>query len=493
MHARSLALALAVSASSFTAIGVASAVGLTYSGTVEGICPNGEPAVIVTNTGTGDIVYIAKVMQLVTAGSAPVQVIWPDVQLTPVPTFNWELINADTSKKFDSGTLSLSDVCSTGTSLESLTPARVLETRPGQKTVDGLFEGAGVSAAESVTELQVTGRGGVPDDASAVLMNLTAVTPDGPGFFTAYPCGEQRPLASNVNYVAGQVVPNAVLAKVGTNGKVCIYTKAASHIIADVNGYVPDGGSPTSLTPARVLETRPGQKTVDGLFEGAGVSAAESVTELQVTGRGGVPDDASAVLMNLTAVTPDGPGFFTAYPCGEQRPLASNVNYVAGQVVPNAVLAKVGTNGKVCIYTKAASHIIADVNGYVPDGGSPTSLTPARVLETRPGQKTVDGLFEGAGVSAAESVTELQVTGRGGVPDDASAVLMNLTAVTPDGPGFFTAYPCGEQRPLASNVNYVAGQVVPNAVLAKVGTNGKVCIYTKAASHIIADVNGYVA
>jgi len=238
MHARSLVLALAVSASSFTAIGVASAVGLTYSGTVEGICPNGEPAVIVTNTGTGDIVYIAKVMQLVTAGSAPVQVIWPDVQLTPVPTFNWELINADTSKTFDSGTLSLSDVCSTGTSLESLTPARVLETKPGQKTVDGLFEGAGVSAAESVTELQVTGRGGVPDDASAVLMNLTAVTPDGPGFFTAYPCGEQRPLASNVNYVAGQVVPNAVLAKVGTNGKVCIYTKAASHIIADVNGYV---------------------------------------------------------------------------------------------------------------------------------------------------------------------------------------------------------------------------------------------------------------
>ena len=45
--------------------------------------------------------------------------------------------------------------------------------------------------------------------------------------------------------------------------------------------------------------------------------------------------------------------------------LPPNVNYSAGDVVPNAVLAKVGSGGKVCIYTKATSHILADVNGYV--------------------------------------------------------------------------------------------------------------------------------
>jgi hypothetical protein len=42
------------------------------------------------------------------------------------------------------------------------------------------------------------------------------------------------------------------------------------------------------------------------------------------------------------------------------------VNYVAGDVVPNAVLAKVGVGGKVCIYTLAATDIVVDVNGYVP-------------------------------------------------------------------------------------------------------------------------------
>jgi hypothetical protein len=64
-------------------------------------------------------------------------------------------------------------------------------------------------------------------------------------------------------------------------------------------------------------------------------------------------------------VAPNAAGYLTVYPCGVTRPLASNVNYVAGQVVPNAVLVKVGTAGKVCIFSLAATDIVVDVNGYV--------------------------------------------------------------------------------------------------------------------------------
>ncbi len=175
-------------------------------------------------------------------------------------------------------------------------PARLLETRsgPNEVTVDHLFEGIGKRAAGSTLELKVTGRGGVPADAEAVMLNVTAVSPDEPGFLTVFPCGTTLPKASNVNYVAGDVVPNAVLAKIGTGGKVCIYTKAAVDIVADVNGYVPAGGSPSSVVPARLLETRsgPNEVTVDHLFEGIGKRAAGSTLELKVTGRGGVPADA---------------------------------------------------------------------------------------------------------------------------------------------------------------------------------------------------------
>jgi ELWxxDGT repeat protein len=377
-------------------------------------------------------------------------------------------------------------------------PARVLETRsgPGETTVDGEFEGVGVRPAGSVLVLRVAGRAGVPVDADAVMLNVTAIGPLGPGFATVWPCGAPQPVASNVNYSAGQVVPNAVLAKVGTNGDVCVFTLAASHFAIDVNGFVPAGGSPSTVVPARVLETRsgPGETTVDGEFEGVGVRPAGSVLVLRVAGRAGVPVDADAVMLNVTAIGPLGPGFATVWPCGAPQPVASNVNYSAGQVVPNAVLAKVGTNGDVCVFTLAASHFAIDVNGFVPAGGSPSTVVPARVLETRsgPGETTVDGEFEGVGVRPAGSVLVLRVAGRAGVPVDADAVMLNVTAIGPLGPGFATVWPCGAPQPVASNVNYSAGQVVPNAVLAKVGTNGDVCVFTLAASHFAIDVNGSI-
>ena len=54
------------------------------------------------------------------------------------------------------------------------------------------------------------------------------------------------------------------------------------------------------------------------------------------------------------------------YPCGIEPPLASNLNFVAGQTIPNAVLTKIGTNGDVCIFNSQATHLIADVTGLFP-------------------------------------------------------------------------------------------------------------------------------
>ena len=62
----------------------------------------------------------------------------------------------------------------------------------------------------------------------------------------------------------------------------------------------------------------------------------------------------------------------------------------------------------------------------------------------------------------------------------------------PDGPGFITVFPCGDV-PLASNLNFVAGQEVPNAVLAPVSPTGTVCFYASATTHILADVSGWFA
>ena len=106
--------------------------------------------------------------------------------------------------------------------------------------------------------------------------------------------------------------------------------------------------------------------TVDGQAQGIGQRPAGSVTELQIAGRAGVPADASAVVLNLAVTGAQSAGFITVFPCGTERPNAASLNYTAGQTVPNAVIAKVGTGGKVCLFTLGATDLIADVNGYFP-------------------------------------------------------------------------------------------------------------------------------
>ncbi len=373
-----------------------------------------------------------------------------------------------------------------------LSPARLLESRSGvgNVTVDGRFEGIGRVGAGSVTELVVAGRGGVPVGASAVSLNVTAVRPSAAGHLTVFPCGGAVPTASNVNYSAGVVVPNAVLSRVGAGGKVCVFSLAETDLIVDVNGAFESGFA--SLSPARLLESRSGvgNVTVDGRFEGIGRVGAGSVTELVVAGRGGVPVGASAVSLNVTAVRPSAAGHLTVFPCGGAVPTASNVNYSAGVVVPNAVLSRVGAGEKVCVFSLAETDLIVDVNGAFESGFA--SLSPARLLESRSGvgNVTVDGRFEGIGRVGAGSVTELVVAGRGGVPVGASAVSLNVTAVRPSAAGHLTVFPCGGAVPTASNVNYSAGVVVPNAVLSRVGAGGKVCVFSLAETDLIVDVNG---
>ena len=125
------------------------------------------------------------------------------------------------------------------------------------------------------------------------------------------------------------------------------------------------------LSPERILDTRPGAPTIDGKFAGIGIREAGTTLELEVAGRGGVPADATSVVLNLTATDGTGTGYVTVWACGSPRPIASSLNFVAGVPKPNAVLTGIGTGGKVCIYTaEANAQLIADVNGLLPaDGG----------------------------------------------------------------------------------------------------------------------------
>lgn len=351
----------------------------------------------------------------------------------------------------------------------------------------------GRRSAGSVLELKVTGRGGVPDSAAAAVLNVTVTSPTSNGHITVFPCGTTRPRASNLNYQAGATVAAAVISQVGRGGRMCVYTSQAAHVVVDVSGYFPDSSPFESMVPARLLDTRqPGGLTIDGAFAATGRVPAGGVVELAVTARGGVAPNASSVVLNVTATNAISRGFVTVYPCGTTRPGASNLNFAVGRNVANLVVAEVGVDGKVCLYAKSAVDLIADVSGYFPPSGDYSPLTPARLLETRSTTSpTVDGQFWKVGRLAAGSTLRLAVAGRGGIPSTALAAVLNVTATGSLERGFITVYPCGTTRPTASSLNYSGGTTVANAVIAKIGTLGEICVYTKSATDLVIDASGY--
>lgn len=393
----------------------------------------------------------------------------------------------------DPSTGSLPPTSGTPSSYSSVLPARLMDTRPGHATVDGAFAETGMLGNGSTTELKVTGRGGVPLDATAITLNVTVTEASGPGFVTVYPCGSPQPLASSLNYVSGQTVPNAVVSKVGVGGSVCLYTLLATHLVVDVDGYFPPSSGFDPLVPARLADTRIGFSTVDGQSAGTGAVGADQTLVLNVTGRGGVPADATAVVLNVTSTNAQGPGYLTVYPCGSARPLASNVNYALGQTVPNAVITPIGQGGRVCIYTQLATDIVVDVNGSFPPGSTFQPVVPGRVLDTRTIGATIDGQNAAGGALVGGQVITLQIAGRAGVAADAVAAVLNVTATDATGAGFVTVFPCGATQPLASNVNFVAGVTSPNTVITGLASNGTVCLYASVTTHLVVDVDGFIA
>jgi len=381
--------------------------------------------------------------------------------------------------------------------LQALTPARLLDTRPSGATADGLHQGAGPLGAAASRTVPVLGRGGVPaTGVAAVAINVTAVAPTTSGFLTVHPSGSSRPNASNLNTAPGRTLPNMVIVPVGVAGSITVYNDTGSaQVLVDVLGWFPLGGDFTGLTPARLLDTRASGVTVDGQQQRVGALGVAGSFTLPVQGRGGVPAaGVAAVAINVTAVAPTTSGFLTVHPSGSARPNASNLNTAPGRTLPNMVIVPVGVDGSITVYNATGSvHVIVDVLGWFAAAGDFVGLTPARLLDTRPNGVTTDGVQQAQGTVGAASSITVQVLNRGGVPvAGVTAVAINVTAVAPSASGFITVHPSNTSRPDASNLNTAPGRTLPNMVIVPVAPDGTITIYNHSgATHLLVDVLGW--
>ena len=190
------------------------------------------------------------------------------------------------------------------------------------------------------------------------------------------------------------------------------------------------------VAPCRLLDTRTGPDNVG--IRVAPLGPGEKFPT-QVTGSNGecigIPNDATAVALNVTTVNPTADSFLTLFPADlATPPKASNLNWVAGQSpTPNKVDVKLSPDGKVKIYNNTGTvDVIADIVGYY----TPSSLTEleARLhaLETnkpftvRSNRATEVAVPTGSGASMASVVVAAPSAGT--VTLFASATVIENTA-----------------------------------------------------------------
>lgn len=307
---------------------------------------------------------------------------------------------------------------------------------------------------------------------TAAALNVTATAPRAAGHLTVYACDRPRPTASNLNYPAGPgAVANLALTALDRNGDVCIFSHAATDVVVDLAGTF-TSGDPSAFTPeaapVRLVDTRHG-------IGGATRLAPETEVVVPVGA-------ATAVALNITAAAPDGPGYLTAYPCDQDRPVTSNVNYSPGQTVAVLAVARPDAAGDVCVFSKAATDVVIDLAGrFLGDpadelGRLEPLPAPLRLADTRLGDAPL----------RLTGGTAMAVAVPGATAGSTAAV--SVAAVGPEAPGYVTVYPCDQPLPTASNLNYVGWHTVANLAFVPVAADGSVCVYSKATTDVIVDL-----
>ena len=389
---------------------------------------------------------------------------------------------------------------SAGPDYVPLSPARLLDTRMGATTVDGIAAATEALAPGEVRVLPVINRGGLPNGAiDAVVLNIAAVMPTSPGYLTVWSGDGAVPGVGNLNLSIGRTLSTMVASKVNVSGNVSIYNggTAPVDVTASVLGYFPLNSTYQPVTPQRFMDTRSSATTVDGV--NASALAEGSQIDLPVAGRGPLPDTGvGAALFSVTGVLPTSAGYVAVWPTGDPLPAAGSLNLNPGITLSNATFTKIGAGGGVSFYNGSTTplDLAATLQGWLPTQSGYVPITPQRFLDTRASGSTIDGQSLGAGAIQLNGTIDVPIAGRGLIPaSGVSAVVLNFVAVNSTSGGYLTLWPTGEPQPSVGSINVNPGLTVPNLVIAKLNASGKVTIFSGAPgpTDVVVSVQGWFA
>ncbi|MGZ4739631.1 MAG: S8 family serine peptidase, partial [Ilumatobacteraceae bacterium] len=376
------------------------------------------------------------------------------------------------------------------------TPVRILDTRPSSFIGPGNLIGPYPQFA--IVDVPISATNGIPAGATAVAVNITSTDAVGPYYVQALPTlGGTLATFSTINVAAPQQIrPNFAIVPIG-QGSISIYIPTGGNLIVDAMGYFTPSPSPAGagrfvpVNPRRVLDTRPSQAGPVPAGWIPHKPASSEMVRVDVPADAGVPTTGvAALVVNVTATEPVGPGFMQALPTGATPGQTSNVDYTTGENAATHAIVPLGAGGTISVFTSDSAHIVVDVMGYITDATAPASATGLFVPVTP--NRFYDSRQPPNSIHTGLSTVTVQLAGAPfTVPVGAAAISMNLTSDQATGAGYVTTYPADGPFPLASNLNYTTATPVANAGLVKLSATGGLNVFVNVATHVIIDVNGY--
>lgn len=365
-------------------------------------------------------------------------------------------------------------VAATASSFVAVTPCRIWDTRKSTAVVSN--NELIVNAVNPVQQSGYPLCGPYPN-ARAVSVNITAISPGGPGYVEAYATGSPSVTAALTFAPATSPRGNNTIVPVAADGTIALKPVLSPNLTVDLavdlDGYFTDAPA-QNVTPLGFQTVTPCRAYNSRLNNGQPFQQGET-RNLTLQNQCTIPVGAAAVSLNASVVFPTAQGYLTLYPSGMSAPTVATVIYPAEPTTATTNGARVklasGTPdlAATMMVFGGTAHLTLDVNGYFKSDAPLhyTPLNPCRALDTR--------IFTQGPALGANDTRTVSIRGLCGVPADAKAVMMNLTVINPGGTGYVTAYPSGIPLPGVATIVFAAnepaqgnGSIVP---LAASGSN----------------------
>ncbi len=383
-----------------------------------------------------------------------------------------------------------------------LTPVRVLNTQSAGFGTCYQPNNTSTSCVSSLTAntpryFQVAGYAGSGVPASgvdAVAVNVTAFTPSAAGSLTVYSSTGTTPGTRDLTFASGITNSTAVIAKLGTDGRLAINSNKATNVAVEVLGYYAastgaKGGAYTPLPPTQIT---------------TGSLAISGTVNVQVAGQGGVPAVATAggvsgAMVQVKVTSTTATGFAQLWDTGSTRPNARNLSFVSADTVIETIPTKLSATGQLSLFASGSgfTYTVTVVGWYsstpIASGNLNVSQTSTRVLKT---SSTPIGVCTPSPCATlgANAQLSVQVSGQAGVPSTGvtavTVVATDLTITGSTAGNLALSNTAGTPNP---TVYIAAGESESNTAVVPLDADGKIVVKnnTSANRDVFLEVIGW--